>query len=132
MAAGIFLLQMCNSVSYLSGVLIFTFSAFKSVSICANTLWNFGLEVCMRLLLAKAMLSASLSVSISGCVNLGMSSSIELRGDVPRFCVVANGDCSVKPERQNNSASYPVSPARLDQPRIHYPRKIGRRPMGGL
>lgn len=54
----------------------------------------------MRLLLARAMLIASLSISISACVN--MDASLRVGGTIPTVCVLANGVCSVKPPRQNN------------------------------
>lgn len=113
---------------FLFGVLILILSAFKSASICAKTAANLGLEVCMRLLDAKAMLIASLSISISAAVNI-----VFLTGCAGlHVSVIPDVVYSVKPERQNSGADTPVSPARLDQPRYHYPRKIGRRPMGGL
>ena len=40
--------------------------------------------------------------------------------NVSSVFVVANGDCSVKPERQNNVETCPVCGARLDQPRCLY------------
>ncbi|AXH77004.1 MAG: hypothetical protein [Microviridae sp.] len=97
------------------GVFIFNLSVFKSVSILSKIGLNCGLEVCMRLLLARAILMASLSMVISSCVNMEWSS--EFRGGVPRMCVVVDGECSVKPERQKVLRRAPMSPARLDQPR---------------
>lgn len=99
-----------------------------SASSCLNTAMNFGLEVCMRLLDARAWSSAALMMLSSSCVN--MDASFRVAGRIPGMCVVVDGVCSVKPERQDNVDNIPVSPARLDQPRYHYPRKIGRRPMG--
>lgn len=84
----------------------------------------------MRLLLAKAMLMLSLSMSISGCVSFGMDTTPVVLDCT--LVIMRSFGCSVKPERQNDGTFFPVSPARLDQPRYHYPRKIGRRPMGGL
>lgn len=100
-----------------------------SASICANTAANFGLLVCILLLLASAMLSASLMISSSAGVNMARPFWLPENSGL---CFVMDCLCSVKPERQNNGACIPVSPARLDQPRYNYPRKIGRRPMGGL
>lgn len=50
--------------------MILIFSAFKSFSIWLKICANFGLEFCMRLLLCRASVIASLSISISGCVNM--------------------------------------------------------------
>lgn len=111
---GFFLLHNCNSVFYLFlfGVFILILSAFKSASIWLNTAANFGFAVCMRLLLWSAMLIASLSISSSGAVNILVSPCAVLH---LFFIFELLG--SVKPERQNGVACFPVSPARLDQPR---------------
>lgn len=57
---------------FFATVLLFSlvFTARMSFSICWNTAENLGFAVCMRLLLARARLSASFSISISAAVNM--------------------------------------------------------------
>lgn len=59
------MLLLCNSYLFFIGVCSLILIAVMSVSICWNTAENFGLLVCMRLLLASAMFNASMIISIS-------------------------------------------------------------------
>ncbi|AZL82726.1 hypothetical protein [Apis mellifera associated microvirus 7] len=118
------------SYLFFTGVLILILRAFKSASICVNMAENFGLEVCMRLLLARAMLIASLSSSISACVN--MDASLRVGGSIPAICILVDGVCSVKAPRQNNVEDMRCFQRGLDQPHCHYPRKSAPAPTGGL
>lgn len=76
------------------------------------------------------MARASFRICFSAALKVGicllLCSCGSARFDSNEFSI------SVKPERQNSVECYPVSPARLDQPRSNYPREIGRKPMGGM